>query len=153
MAIRKSKMRDDASFLDTSGWMALLNTGDRMHASAVAAWRDIVSRKKLVVVTERIIAETGNGLARTPYRALFVEAVRLLSTSPEFRIVYLTEELLVRAIDLYHARPDKQWGLVDCASFVVMTQEGIGEAITSDRHFEQAGFRRLIIEPGDRNGS
>lgn len=41
-------------------------------------------------------------------------------------------------------RPDKDWGLTDCISFAVMTQEGITQALTSDRHFEQAGFTKLL---------
>ena len=45
-------MRNDASFLDTSGWMALLNTDDRLHASAVAAWREIARRRGVVVLTD-----------------------------------------------------------------------------------------------------
>jgi predicted nucleic acid-binding protein len=36
------------------------------------------------------------------------------------------------------------WSLVDCASFVVMRQQGIVEALTTDHHFEQAGFVRLL---------
>lgn len=39
---------------------------------------------------------------------------------------------------------DKGWGLVDCASFVIMTGRGISEALTNDRHFQQAGFPRLL---------
>ncbi len=45
---------------------------------------------------------------------------------------------------LYSQRPDKDWGLTDCISFAVMTQEGITQAFTSDRHFEQAGFTKLL---------
>jgi uncharacterized protein len=140
-------MRNNACLLDTSGWIALLNTGDRLHASAAKAWRESARRKGIVVVTDWIIAETGNGLARTQYRGIFVDAVRLLSRSAEFRIVYIDEDLLIRSIDLYQTRPDKSWGLVDCASFVVMTQEGICDAITGDRHFDQAGFRSLLSDP------
>ncbi len=39
---------------------------------------------------------------------------------------------------------DKEWGLVDCVSFVTMNQLGITEALTTDRHFEQAGFVALL---------
>jgi uncharacterized protein len=145
-------MPKDASFLDTSGWRALLNSGDRNHASAVDVWREIIRRKKLVVLTDWIIAKTGNGLARSRFRELFVEALRLISTSPDVRIVFVDDDLLLRATDLYQARPNKHWGFVDCASFVVMTQEGISKAIFCDRHFEQAGFSRLLTEPEDRNG-
>jgi predicted nucleic acid-binding protein len=45
---------------------------------------------------------------------------------------------------LYHLRPDKQWSLTDCISFLVMSEEGITEALTADHHFEQAGFVALL---------
>jgi uncharacterized protein len=45
------------------------------------------------------------------------------------------------ALQLYH---DKEWSHTDCASFRVMEKEGIGEALTYDRHFEQAGFKALM---------
>jgi predicted nucleic acid-binding protein len=42
------------------------------------------------------------------------------------------------------ARPDKAWSLVDCSSFAIMQQQNISHALTSDHHFEQAGFIRLL---------
>ena len=45
---------------------------------------------------------------------------------------------------LYKSRLDKAWSLVDCSSFVVMQQLGIQKALTTDQHFEQAGFIRLL---------
>ena len=47
-------------------------------------------------------------------------------------------------VRLYVARPDKDWSLTDCISFVVMRERGITEALTGDRHFEQAGFVALL---------
>jgi len=46
---------------------------------------------------------------------------------------------------LYQNRPDKNWSLTDCISFVVMQEHGITEALTADRHFEQAGFVPLLV--------
>lgn len=150
-------MRNDAVFLDTSGWIALLNSADRLHRAAVAAWREKVRNGSVMIVTDWIIAETGNGLARSRARGPFARAVRLLSTSPEFRVVMIDDELLTSEIELYESRPDKSWGRVDCASFVVMTRQGIREALTHDRHFEQAGFHCLLSGPdqsqGGSNGS
>ena len=153
MGIRKPTMNDDASFLDTSGWMALLNTDDRLHASALVAWREIVRSRRVVVVTDWIVAETGNGLARTGLRVTFARAARLLIGSAKFRLILIGDDLLIRSLDLYQSRPDKSWGLVDCASFVVMMQEGIRDAITSDHHFEQAGFRCLLSDPDKKGGA
>jgi predicted nucleic acid-binding protein len=53
-------------------------------------------------------------------------------------------ELFQRGVELFRARPDKEWSLTDCISFVVMTEKGLSEALTGDRHFEQAGFHALL---------
>lgn len=53
-------------------------------------------------------------------------------------------DLIERAFALYRARPDKEWGLTDCVSFVVMNDGGLTEALTSDEHFRQAGFNALL---------
>jgi predicted nucleic acid-binding protein len=34
--------------------------------------------------------------------------------------------------------------LTDCLFFVVMQDEGITQALTGDKHFEQAGFTALL---------
>jgi predicted nucleic acid-binding protein len=47
---------------------------------------------------------------------------------------------------LFGNRLDKGWSLTDCISFTVMESQGIAEAFTCDRHFEQAGFRALLIQ-------
>ena len=61
-------------------------------------------------------------------------------------IVTVTELLFDRAVQLYTARSDKEWGLTDCVSFVVMQDRGITEALAADQHFVQAGFRALLRE-------
>jgi uncharacterized protein len=58
--------------------------------------------------------------------------------------VAASSELLKRGLALYDGRPDKEWQLSDCISFVVMEDEGITDALTGDRHFEQAGFQALL---------
>ncbi len=55
-----------------------------------------------------------------------------------------SSELLEEGIALYLGRPDKDWSLTDCISFVVMEREGLREALTADRHFIQAGFTALL---------
>lgn len=47
-------------------------------------------------------------------------------------------------MELFESRTDKDWGLVDCTSFVIMTEQRINDAFTEDQHFVQAGFRKLL---------
>jgi predicted nucleic acid-binding protein len=137
-------MPGNAVFLDTNGWLALLNASDQLHSRADSVWRDFGQRGYSIVLTDWIIAETGNGLARTQAREGFSQSAGVLLNDPRCRVVFITSTLLRRTLDLYEARTDKQWGLVDCASFIVMTEEKVAEALTSDRHFEQAGFKALL---------
>ena len=50
------------------------------------------------------------------------------------------------AVGLYQARTDKEWGLTDCLSFVLMEREGITQALSADVHFRQAGFEAMLLE-------
>ena len=75
--------------------------------------------------------------------------MRILDTlflDPAIEVVDLHRGLLDRAFDLYRSHPDKEWGLVDCSSFVAMRERGLTEALTADAHFEQAGFRALLLD-------
>jgi hypothetical protein len=66
------------------------------------------------------------------------------SQSRNVEIVPINRYLLDQGIEFYCRHDDKAWGLVDCVSFLVMKDRGIVEAFTSDVHFEQAGFTRLL---------
>ena len=61
-------------------------------------------------------------------------------------IITVSEELYEKGLNLFVKRPDKEWGLTDCISFVVIQERGITEALTTDTHFQQAGFLALMRE-------
>jgi hypothetical protein len=77
----------------------------------------------------------------------FAELATAILAETRTRLVYVTPELLERALILYGQRADETLGLVDCASFIVMQDAGIIEAFTNDDHFTQAGFRCLLPKP------
>ncbi len=52
--------------------------------------------------------------------------------------------MFLSGFDLYRARPDKGYSLTDCISMQIMRREGLTDALTNDRHFEQEGFRALF---------
>jgi predicted nucleic acid-binding protein len=137
----------DAVFVDTSGWIALLNADDSLHDQAAQCLKELAASMRPLTTTDWVLAETGNGLARVAARDRFVLAVERFLQSGHSRLVRVSPEAFQRALDLYGRVADKTWGLVDCASFVVMQHEGIRDALTVDRHFQPAGFRCLLKAP------
>jgi len=116
---------------------------DLNHSRAIQAWQQLGSQGYHVVLTDWIIAETGNGLARSSIRDRFAASADQFTSSPTVEVVFI-RDYLSAAVEFYRCHQDKTWGLVDCASFLVMQDRGITEAFTSDRHFEQAGFTCLL---------
>jgi predicted nucleic acid-binding protein len=88
--------------------------------------------------------EIANSLARLPLRGLAHKLIDFIRTSDTVELVTITPEFFEMAYQLYCSRNDKEWGLTDCASFVVMETMRINKAFTADKHFEQAGFTVLL---------
>jgi len=133
-------------FADTSGWAAWLGRRERFHdlaQSLVAeAWRD----DRHLVTTNYVLTEIAALLSsplRVP-RPQQIQFVTDLRNAPWVDIIHVDPALDSAAWALWTSRPDKEWSLVDCASFVVMQRDGLTGALTTDRHFEQAGFVRLL---------
>jgi len=130
----------NTAFADTFFYLALLRENDPAHERALA----VVRRNQLIVTTEFILLELGNACARAADHADFLAYVAGMRASVRVRIIPLDSRLLDRGMELMAARPDKDWSLTDCISFLVMQDEGIHDALTGDRHFEQAGFTALL---------
>lgn len=136
-------------FADTSFYVALLSKADKGHERAVAWSEKLLGRQ---VVTEYVLVELGSALSNVKDRRLFVPLARRLLADPETLFIPASNTLLRRGLELYAGRPDKDWSLVDCISFVVMKQRRLTDALTADRHFEQAGFRALLLSSPDAPG-
>jgi predicted nucleic acid-binding protein len=130
-------------FIDTGHWLALNDVGDQYHLRA----RSLVEQiRPPFVTTDVVLLEVGNAFAKVRWRDLGVALLADVRASQDVEIVHLDPELFARAVELYSTRPDKEWGLIDCVSFVVMWDRGITEVLAADQHFTQAGFRALLRE-------
>lgn len=136
----------DALFVDTAYVYAIISPRDQWHAKAVLWQEKLIAEKRPLIVTEFVLIEIADGLAAVNYRQTALQTVRLFHKSPLVEIVPATSDLFLQALTLYEQRPDKDWGLTDCASFVVMDENNLSEALTADDHFRQAGFKALLLD-------
>ena len=139
-------------FLDAAYAIALAAPSDQLHAQAVALAERLEADRTCLVTTQAVLLEIGNALSKRRHRAAAVQLLSALEQDPSVEVVGLSPELYAKAFDLYRERPDKEWGLIDCVSFVVMESRGIAEALTADDHFEQAGFRALLRDSRPKTG-
>ena len=128
-------------FADTGFFPALINPRDQYHSSAL----ELNSRLNAPLVTTAwVLLEFANAISASRARAQFQHVLMQLRSEPDVKIIAAEPDLFDRGCQLYGSRPDKEWSLTDCISFVVMESEGLTDALTGDRDFEQAGFRALL---------
>ena len=128
-------------FADSHFFFAILNPNDTAHAKATDSGRRC---RGPLVTTAWVLTEVADGLASTPRRQVFRRLLEDIEGNKTNLVVPANAETFEKGVELYDTRPDKQCSLTDCISFVVMSEENITEALTGDRHFEQAGFAVLL---------
>jgi predicted nucleic acid-binding protein len=128
-------------FADAFYFVGLLNRADQHHTKVVAAARQL---RDDVLTTEWVLAEFADALAESASRRLVPQFIRDLEQDPKVKIIRASTDLFRRGLQLYGERPDKDWSLTDCTSFVTMNDAEIREALTGDQDFEQAGFTALL---------
>ena len=133
-------------FADSGYWISLLYPRDQHHATAtaVAAGLGQVS----IVTTQMVLTEAFNAMARSGEggRRLVAQLMEDLENDPDVEVIPQTEAQFRASVERYATRSDQSWSLTDCASFLVMEERGMAEALAYDRDFEQAGFVALLRE-------
>lgn len=90
--------------------------------------------------------EVGDALCRGSDRMLFALLLEDLALDVDTKVLTASQDLFDKAVTLFTERPDKGWSLTDCTSFVAMQEHNLTDALTSDRHFQQAGFTALLTD-------
>jgi uncharacterized protein len=133
-------------FVDTSFLLALANTRDQWHAEAVRWERRLAAQRRPLLSTDYVLVELADGLAAVRFRERASSIITALRASSSVTIIGATAQLLDAALALYSERSDKDWGLTDCTSFVVMREQRSVTALTTDAHFRQAGFHAPLLD-------
>lgn len=128
--------------LDTSGLLCYVHRDEPQHEKTVQLVDGAGSR---LLTHSHVLAELiALALVRRLPRTKVLEFVADLVDNPDIEIVWVDESLHREAMQLLVNRQDKTYSLCDAVSFVLMRQRGISDALTTDRHFEQEGFIRLL---------
>jgi hypothetical protein len=131
--------------VDTSGFYALLVQGDRMHARA----KDILARAARsggrFATTDYILDEVATLLKARGHGHLNDAFFETVFASAVCRIEWMDPEQFEHARRFFLKHRDQDWSFTDCFSFCVMRPLGIRDALTTDKHFRQAGFNPLLV--------
>ncbi len=133
-------------FVDTAGWGNLVDTLQEFHAETKTIYLSAKQKGSRLVTTNYVIAELV-ALLFSPLRIPRMKSIKFIESiksSALVDIIHIDEDLDAKSWELLKNRPDKNWSLVDCSSFIVMQKNNIVEALTTDHHFEQSGFVRLL---------
>ncbi len=134
-------------FWDATAFIALGNTRDNLHQAAISVSQELAQAQAQVLTTDAVLIEVANAFSKVVLRPVALRLIEAVQESVALQvatIVHVDVDLWQRGWNLYQARTDKDWGLTDCISFIVMKDYGIRRVFTYDRHFEQAGYVRLL---------
>lgn len=124
-------------FADSFYFLALINADDSANKRASEFTNAYTGQ---YLTTSAVLTEVADALARPISRVAAASFIKHIPSNKAIRITMVDQGIFSEALALYLARPDKDWSLTDCMSFTLMGRERITEALTADKHFEQAGF-------------
>jgi predicted nucleic acid-binding protein len=136
------------TFVDTSGFYALLVERDEMHDRAASILQQAERRRAKFVTTDYVLDETSTLLVARGFGHLVDPFFQSTLQSKACSVDWPTPELFAKAASFMSKHIDQGWSFTDCLSFQVMKARRLREALTKDEHFEKAGFVALLRDPG-----
>jgi uncharacterized protein len=130
-------------FVDTAGWMALVDAADPNHERASAARDRWLEGGGLLLSSDYVMDETLTLLRVRMGLEVAERWWQQAEASSRLRWEWVDSGRAERARTWFFRWDDKDFSFTDCTSFVIMKELRIKRALTLDRHFSQAGFEVL----------
>ncbi len=133
-------------FADTAGWANFFIQTEPFHTQAVQLMKQWHSKQTRLITTNYILTEL-IALFTSPLRVpreTQIKAIETIKTASWVHIIHVDAVMDEEAWQLLTQRQDKNWSLVDCSSMIVMQHRHITSVFTTDHHFEQAGFNKVL---------
>ncbi|MGA2063015.1 MAG: PIN domain-containing protein [Thermoguttaceae bacterium] len=130
-------------FLDTSYLLALELADDGNHGVAIKHWSEIVANLPPLITTSYIFSELVTFFNSRGLHDKAIKFGRSLLRSQSVTLIHVDETLFHQGWIYFEKHRDKKYSLTDGISFLVMQKNSITDALTFDKHFDQAGFRTI----------
>src|SRR5437763_16703035 len=122
MASRKRRHSVTAIFVDTVAWIALLNSRDELHVSAVDVRKQLYQARTPLITSQFVLLEGADALSAPGFRTRTVTFLSGLREETGIEIIPVSSELFDAGLSFFAQCPDKEWSLTDCISFATMTE-------------------------------
>jgi len=131
-------------FVDTSGFYALLVSGDEQHRRAGQILKRAREKRSGFVTSDYVLDETITLLTARKHGHLIESFLDVTLHSSACRIEWTDHEKFSETVSYLLKHQDHAWSFTDCMSFVLMRKQRLRDALTRDVNFEQAGFVALL---------
>lgn len=131
-------------FIDTSGFYALVSSCDKSHQAVQKIIAEALRKGRFFLTTEYVLVETITLIKARNLTHLLPEFFQIVENERNCQIIWSDPEQFSLTRDYLLKCDDQSWSFTDCHSFLLMKQLKLREALTKDRHFEQAGFKVLL---------
>lgn len=138
-------MANPEVFVDTSGLYALVEKNDAHHTAARNAVEKLLRAGRKLVLTDYIVDETITLAKARSGKRVAMRVLELLEKSAGIRIEWIGSSRFEETKTFFRKHADHGYSFTDCTSFVVMNELGLTQALTTDKHFPEAGFQRLLV--------
>lgn len=138
-------MANPEVFVDTSGLYALIEKNDAHHARARRAVEQLLRGGRKLVVTDYIVDEAATLAKMRSGKRVAARLLDLVEQSAGIRIEWIGSSRFEATKTFFRKHADHGYSFTDCASFIVMNELDLAQALTTDRHFREAGFEALLI--------
>jgi len=139
-------MASEPLFVDTGGFYALVSADDPSHKKAIAIREEASRTKRRAVSTDYVLDETATLLQARGLKKRLEEFLRMIETSQALSMEWMTPDRFAAMRKFILKHLDQEFSFTDCASFVVMKELRLAEALATDKHFRIAGFNPLLLD-------
>jgi predicted nucleic acid-binding protein len=127
-------------FIDTSVLVSIFEEDDGRHEEAIRLFEKAMAQKLRVVISDYIFDECITTVNSRSDHNTAVKAGEFILSSNVIELIWLDQEMKLKAWEYFIAHADKGYSFTDCTSFILMKEMKLTQYLAFDKHFERAGF-------------